>query len=149
MTGYSTLRRGKRLERTPWRPKPRRTGFSAAVKLGTRKRAGGGDPDEACCEPCGRWLGRYGGQVHHRQNRQMGGSKLRNGIQNAGLLCGTPASLCHGDATLGTEAMKDTGWVLRSGTDPASTAVTLHDGRRVLLGADGQYKTAPAEGVAA
>lgn len=130
------------------RPKlarPKDTGFSPAVKLAVRTRAGGGDPGEACCEACAIWLGLRGGQVHHRQNRQMGGSRLRNGIQNAGLLCGTPDDFttCHGRATRLDDHMRGAGWVLETGQDPAAESVMLHDasggGLTVWLAADGTY----------
>jgi hypothetical protein len=140
------------------RPQPRHakrkdTGFSQATKLAVRTRAGHGDADCASCEACGRHLGRLGGQVHHRLNRQMGGSKLRNGIQNAALLCGTPDdySTCHGKATRLNAHMKGAGWVLESGQDPALESVMLHSagggGMTAWLAADGSYSlTMPGRG---
>lgn len=122
------------------------TGFSRSVKLAIRKRAGNGDPDQAACEACGCWLGRYGGQVHHRQNRGMGGSKLRNGVQNAALLCGTPDDLgtCHGKATCApiSAGFYEMGFCLKDGQDPAAESLMLHGrdgGITVWLAGDGSY----------
>jgi hypothetical protein len=147
---------GSSLKRTPPRHAKRKdTGFSPAVKLAVRTRAGHGDADCASCETCGRHLGRCGGQVHHRLNRQMGGSKLRDGIQNAGLLCGTPDdySTCHGKATRLDAHLKAAGWVLDSSQDPALESVMLHDasggGMTVWLASDGTYAlTMPRRGAA-
>ena len=128
------------------------TGFSAAVKLACRTRAGNGDPYEARCEACGRWLGMTGGQVHHRQNRQMGGSRLRNTIMNASLLCGNVYELCHGAATRLSDRMKAMGFVLLSTQDPAAESVMLHgqqSGVTVWLTPEGGYSAvSPAEAVA-
>jgi hypothetical protein len=138
----------------PRHARPKDTGFSQAVKLAVRTRAGHGDADCASCEACGRHLGRHGGQVHHRLNRQMGGSKLRNGAQNAALLCGTPDdySTCHGKATRLDAHMKAAGWVLESGQDPALESVMLHSagsGMTVWLAGDGSYSlTMPERGAA-
>jgi hypothetical protein len=134
--------------------RPRDTGFSPAVKLAVRTRAGGGDPEEAACEACARFLGRHGGQVHHRQNRQMGGSRRRNTVQNAGLLCGTPDDFrtCHGKATRGDAHMKGAGWVLDSGQNPALEPVMLHGadgGITAWLTEDGEYSFEPPEAGAA
>ena len=108
------------------------TGFTAVQRLAVRTRAGNGDPAEASCEMCGIWLGRHGGQVHHRQNRQMGGSLLRSQLSNGLLACGTPLdpATCHGKATTGTgdvkRAMQAMGFVLETGQDPLSEPVMLH-----------------------
>ena len=127
----------------------RETGFSRSVKLAVRKRAGNGDIEQAACECCGVWLGRYGGQVHHRLNRGMGGSKLRNGIQNAALLCGTPDDLdtCHGKATRApvSSRMYAMGFCLKDGQDPTAEPLMLHGeqgGVLVRLTPDGAYEPA-------
>ena len=67
----------------------RDTGFSRAVKLAVRKRAGGGDAGLALCECCGTWLGQYGGDVQHIIARGSGGTSRPeiNSIRNAALLC--------------------------------------------------------------
>lgn len=67
--------------------RPRRdTGFSLAVKLLIRTRAGNGDPDQARCEATGAWLGRHGGEFQHIRARGMGGSRQRNNVGNGVLL---------------------------------------------------------------
>lgn len=106
------------------------TGFSARVKLLVRVRAGNGEITDACCESCGRWLGRYGGQVHHRLGRQAGGCKLTvvNCAANALLLCGTSLTGCHGLATAMGDGMKSAGFVIEHGNDPM-----LHDPRYVPI----------------
>lgn len=128
------------------------TGFSAAVKLACRTRAGGGSAEDALCEACGRWLGRHGGQVHHRINRQMGGSRFRNTIVHAALLCGDPFTGCHGAATRLSGRMKAMGFVLLSTQDPAAEPVMLHGeqgGATVWLTKDGRYSAARPGDVAA
>ena len=148
----TTLRR-----KAPKQARPKDTGFTQAVKLAVRTRAGDGDPEMASCEACGRFLGSYGGQVHHRQTRQSGGSKLRNGICNAGLLCGTPDDFatCHGKATRGDLHMKGAGWLLVSGQNPATEPVMLFGssgggvGVTVWLAADGTYALEAPKGAAA
>lgn len=121
------------------------TGFPPAVKLMIRVRAGLGNPEDARCEACGIWVGAKGGQCHHRQNRGMGGSRLRNTVSNGGLLCGTPPDLatCHGKATALKAHMIAAGWVLKSGQDPLLVPVMLFslDGgiSPVWLAPDGSY----------
>ena len=119
--------------RQPLRTTRREAGFSRQVRLLVRARAAGsigspGEPEDAHCEGCGIWLGRYGGQVHHRLARQAGGCKLAvvNSTANALLLCGTPEdkSTCHGRATAMDKDTKLAGFVLEHGIDPA-----LHDPR--------------------
>lgn len=126
------------------------TGFPPAVRLLIRTRAGNGDPDQARCECCGRWLGRTGGQCHHRLGRQAGGSRLRNKPSNGLLACGTPFTGCHGEATAFRPHTKAKGFVLNSGQDPALVPVRLHGGaRRVWLDDEGGYLLAAPQGVAA
>lgn len=141
----------------PIRRQRSNTGFSAAVKLKVRQRAGNGLAEDARCEACGIWLGRYGGQVHHRDNRGMGGSKdpVINSIVNAALLCGNPVDLstCHGKCTASDRRMNAEGWWLKEGQDPAQTSVLLHSpggsGLEVWLTADGYYGYVPPDGGAA
>lgn len=126
------------------------TGFPPAMRMVIRTRAGHGDPENAVCECCGRWLGRYGGQCHHRLGRQSGGSRRRNRLSNALLACGTPFTLCHGEATAFRQHMKDKGFVLNSGQDPAAVAVRLYGGTRLVwLDDEGGYLLAAPRGVAA
>ena len=145
--------------RTPRTPRPRRAaGFSMKVKLETRARAGGHDRDidEARCESCGVWLGRYGGQIQHRAARGMGGSTslMTNSIQNAVLLCGTPFDGCHGLCERRQdERMNILGFWLRHGEHPACTPIVLHGrlghGLKVWLTPTGRYSHTPPAGGAA
>ena len=151
-TGSLTQAAG--LQRKPGNTQPKRrtteTGFPPAMRLQIRTRAGNGDPENAICECCGRWLGRYGGQCHHRLGRQAGGSRRRNRLSNGLLACGTPFTGCHGEATAFRQHMKDKGFVLNSGQDPAMVPVRLHGGnRRVWLSDDGGYLLAAPQKVAA
>jgi hypothetical protein len=138
---------------TPKRTPPRETGFSRAVKLLIRARAGNGDPDQARCEACGIWLGRHGGQCQHIHARGTGGhSRASNGA----LLCGTPQSGCHGACESrgtggdGSERMRAMGF-WRLSTDPVQP-VMLHGadgGVTVWLADDGGYSLEnPLEGAA-
>jgi len=94
----------------------RETGFPRAVKLLARTRAGGGDPDRALCECCGKWLGRYGGEIQHRLARGIGGSRspVVNGICNAAVLCRP----CHALAESRDPEMKAAGWYIEHGKGP-------------------------------
>lgn len=134
-----------------WAAPARDTGFSAKVKLAVRTRAGNGEAADASCEACGRFLGLRGGQVHHRIDRGMGGSRLRNGIQNASLLCGVPNdyTTCHGKATRGDAHMRAQGFVLDTGQNPAAESILLHGldrGDQMWLTADGGYSPKPPGG---
>lgn len=95
------------------------------------------------CEKCGRYA--YGGSVHHRRRRGMGGSKrieLRM-PSNLLLLCGSGTTGCHGEVEANREAAYQIGLLLRDGEPPAETPVDLRHGR-VLLDDDGNY--IPIEG---
>ena len=98
------------------------TGFSPRVRKLVRTRAGGGYPENACCESCGIWLGDHGGQLQHRLARGVGGSKdpVVGSAANAVLLCGTPQSLCHGlaESRDPEHRMEDRGFVIRHGVGP-------------------------------
>ena len=119
------------------------TGFSRAVKLAVRTRAGNGDPDQARCEATGVWLGRYGGEIQHRDARGMGGTSdpVTSSIVNAVLL----STGAHRLAESRDEHMNAMGFWLRNGEDPALTPIMLHSehgsGVTVWLGTDGQYHT--------
>jgi hypothetical protein len=141
-------------------PKPHReTGFPASVKLAVRKRAGNREVDEARCESCGVWLGRYGGQIQHRLARKAGGSRsaVVNGVSNGALLCGTPFSGCHGKAEARDEDMRARGWWIKTGKglehDPRYIPVMVMSaagaGATVFLDADGGYSSAPPAKLAA
>ncbi len=116
-----------------------RTGFPPSVKRACRVRAGNGSIEEAACEACGRWLGRYGGQVQHIRARGTGGS---SGIENAALLCGTPQSGCHGACERRDARYRAMGFWLYSSDEPQP--VMLHGeqgGATVWLTDDGRYVT--------
>lgn len=137
-------------------PPPRVTGFPPQVRRAIRARAGGGVIEAACCENCGKWLGRAGGEIQHRVARGMGGSRspVVNGTANGGLLCGNRYEGCHGACEDRNPEMRERGWRIPGGNspehDPRLVPVTLHDGRRVWLGGDGTYlDTAPGGTVAA
>ena len=125
---------------------PRReTGFSAAVKLACRTRAGGGDLEQARCECCGIWLGRYGGQIQHIVARGMGGTSnpVLSTAANAALLCGTAQSGDHGLAESRDREMGAKGFWLPQGTDPRMVPMMLasEHGPGVLVwrSEDGRY----------
>ncbi len=118
----------------------KRTGFSSAVRLAVRTRAGRGDPDDARCEATGAWLGRYGGEIQHRVARGMGGTSdpVKNSIVNAVLL----SVDAHRLAESRDEGMHHRGFWLRQDQDPALTPILLHgggSGMTVWLSADGGY----------
>jgi hypothetical protein len=122
----------------PQRQARRDTGFSRAVKLQVRTRAGNGDPDEARCEATGVWLGRYGGEIQHRDARGMGGTSdpVTNSIVNAVLL----SAEAHRLAESRDEHMNAAGFWLRNGQDPRTEPIMLHGedgGVTVWLAADG------------
>jgi hypothetical protein len=124
------------------------TGFPARVRLAIRMRAGNGRAEDACCEACGAWLGRYGGQVQHIRARQMGGSRRRNSTSNGALLCGTPLTGCHGACERRDPRMRAAGfWLLQS--DPPQPVMLhgLDGGILAWLDDSGSYQ--PAAGLRA
>lgn len=68
------------------------------------------------CERCGKHPGE---QMHHRQARGMGGSKLRNGAHNLLYLCRP----CHEQVEAHPAEAYEHGWKVRMGQDPADTPV--------------------------
>ena len=131
----------------PRRAPPRReTGFTAAQRLSIRARAGDGEVDEARCEACGRWLGRYHGQVQHIRARKNGGSRLLNSLGNGALLCGTPETLCHGACEARDPHMRAMGFWLCNGDPP--TPIMLHGvqgGVLMWLDDSGGYSRTPPQ----
>ena len=127
----------------------RETGFPAAVRVMTRVRAGRGDADQALCEACGKFLGRYRGEVQHRLARKAGGSRspVVNGISNAALLCGNRYEGCHKLAEDRDPDMGKRGFWIRDGNGPehdprlVPVMVMSPGGARVsvLLLDDGSY----------
>lgn len=61
---------------------------------------------------------------HHRLNRGMGGSKVRDVPSNIIVLCSAMNSLLESDAGIATTG-RENGWKLRSGQDPKTTPVWL------------------------
>jgi hypothetical protein len=138
----------------PKHARPKDTGFSTAVKLTVRTRAGNGDPDQARCEATGVWLGRHGGEIQHRVARVSGGRGSKapwwfRTAANAALL----SREAHRLAESRDEHMRAAGWWLWSTQDASAEPVMLHDssggGNTVWLAADGTYAyEAPERGAA-
>jgi len=93
-----------------------KTGFSPAVRLQVRTRAGNGDPAEARCEACGGWLGPHAGDFQHIVARGMGGCKLAvtGSAANCTLLC----RRCHDLCEARDPHMEAAGFWAKQGTDP-------------------------------
>ena len=134
--------------------KPRKhTGFSRPVKMAVRVRAGNGDIEQACCEACGIWLGRYGGEIQHRKARGMGGTSLGliDSIVNAVLLCGSGAMRtgCHGlceDRDKDGQDMNERGFWLKSGQDPVTESIRHGSRGKVYLLLNGTYGSPEPDG---
>lgn len=87
------------------------------------------------CETC---IGtRIGAHVHHRQPRQMGGTRRAeiNSPANLLHLCAP----CHAAIESNRELAYRQGWLVHSGSDPAQVPVTLATGTVFLL-PDGTYR---------
>lgn len=126
------------------------TGFSAAVRLLVRQRAGSGDALDAMCESCGIYLGRLLGECQHVVARGIGGTSLAimNSAANGALLCGSAVlrSGCHGAAEKRDPEMELKGFYVKGRKDPRLVPMTLFDGRKVWRSEDGSYlDAAPLE----
>ena len=149
-----TLTAGRPLQRgKPLQSEPADTGFSAAAKLAIRTRAGQGDADDALCEGCGIWCGRYGGQVHHIVDRLQAAPEIRNTIVNGLLLHGSALTGCHGRATACEPHFNGMGFWLYSWQTPGEEGVMLYGaseggygGTTVYLTTDGGYSIEPPSG---
>ena len=137
--------------------------FTPKVKRLVRTRAGWGDPFDAQCEGCGRWLGPAAGEFQHRAARGAGGCRdeVINGPANCLLLCRT----CHLEAEERRRDLSQDGagfWIEHGNGpdyDPRLAAVMLgalgDSGVTVWLAADGLgddgtgYLLQPPEAVAA
>jgi hypothetical protein len=119
------------------------TGFSRAVKLLVRVRAGGGDLEKAACEACGVWCGPLLGEIQHIVARGMGGTSLAvmNSAANGSLLCGSAVlrSGDHGRAEARDTEMELKGFYVKGRKDPRLVKMTLFDGREVYRSEDGRY----------
>jgi hypothetical protein len=119
------------------------------VKLAVRARAGNGSAEEAQCEACGIWLGKYEGQIQHIVARGMGGTSnpVLSTAANGALLCGTPQSGDHGLAESRDPEMGARGFWLPQGSDPRLEPMMLHSahGSGVLVwrSEDGRYLLEP------
>jgi hypothetical protein len=127
----------------------RDTGFSAAVKLAVRRRAGGGDAGHALCEACGTWLGQYGGDIQHVICRGMGGTSRPeiDSVINAALMCRRD----HDTAEARDPELYERGFWRHSWETPGTCPLMLHGrdgGFTRWLTADGGYSTTPLGGTA-
>ena len=137
LASVTPLGRGTGLARTARQRKPARdTGPSPKVRRLVHAREG------FCCASCGIAVTGIPHSLQHRVARGMGGTSRPeiNALPNLVLLCGSATSPgCHRRAEDRDPGMRERGFWLRSHEDPAVVPVTLWDGRRVLLGADGSY----------
>lgn len=109
----------------------RDTGPGRATRTLITQRAGG------CCELCGL----YGGDVHHRTPRGIGGSTRSeiNEASNLLLLCRN----CHAFIeTIERASAYTYGWLCPQGTEPGDHPVLIL-GRWVYLTGEGTYVPAP------
>ena len=91
------------------------------------------------------YLGQYGGQMQHRVARGAGGSRnpLLGSPSNAVLLCGTPATGCHGRCEARNAEMHAYGFWLWQYESPLVVPVMLHGRTLKWLGQDGEYSDEP------
>lgn len=108
------------------------SGFSPAVRALVYARAGN------CCEVCGVYT--YGGSIHHRRPRGMGGDKRpeTNRASNGLLTCGSGVTGCHGDIEAERGTSLALGLLVRRNDLPAQVPVHLRIGF-VLLDDTGNY----------
>lgn len=114
------------------------SGFSAKTREIVYARA------DRCCEREGCGVYAYGGSVHHRRARGMGGDKrsTTDRASNAILLCGSGTTGCHGWVEQNRATAIEAGLLVPSTLEPAEIPVTLRYGR-VLLHDDGTYGSVP------
>lgn len=96
-----------------------------------------------CCELCGKYA--YGGSIHHRRPRGMGGDKRpeTRAASNGVLLCGSGTTGCHHLVERNRAKSYDEGLLLRRHQDPSETPVLLERGW-VRLDDNGLYLPAAA-----
>lgn len=146
-------------------PMPRGEGFKAAANTPKRKpskqaktnrgldalKAQARRRDNYTCVVCGVYVG-DGGNVHHRRNRGMGGSRAANVVSNLVTACGSPTSGCHGLLTLTPWEIDAEwhGWVLptNGNQDPATVPVLVAWLGWALPLADGSWQAIDAREVA-
>jgi hypothetical protein len=116
-----------------------------ALKVQARRR------DGEACVVCGVHVG-SGGNVHHRRNRGMGGSRAANVVSNLVTACGSPTEGCHGLLTLRPWEIdaETNGWVLptNGSIDPATVPVLVAWLGWALPLADGSWQVVDAQAVA-
>lgn len=106
---------------------PRQTGPSPAIRDAVLSRARG------ACERCGDTDGPFA--VHHRSPRQRGGTKRPevNHLPNLVLV----DEHCHADIESHRTRAYETGWLVHSWDDPATTPLLYRNGWLALLTAFG------------
>lgn len=116
------------------------SGFPTTIRTLVYARAG------SRCERCGVYA--YGGSLHHRRPRGMGGTKdpAARSAANALLLCGTGTTGCHGWVESHRADALELGLLVRQGHDPHDVPATIRIGR-VLLGEHGEYLPTAADEV--
>ena len=90
--------------------------------------------DDHLCVRCGASLYGVEGSRHHRKLRSQGG---KNDTENLILLCGSGTTGCHGFVHANPAASRASGWIVRSGFDPATVPVLFPDGSWWRLLEDG------------
>lgn len=97
------------------------------------------------CELCGRSA--YGGSVHHRRARGMGGTKSKwvNLPANLLVVCGSGTSGCHGKIESYREMGYRAGWLLRWGEEPEHAAFVDSSGRWWRLDNEGGKREVPRD----
>lgn len=120
------------------RTRQRATGPDTATRLIVEHRFGG-----RCCR-CGQ-VAQVGvgpsASVQHRTPRAMGGTSRPeiNWPCNLVWVCGTGTTFCHGHMESERTEAYEAGWLVRHGVDPATRALLLWNGSRVLLDNDGGW----------
>lgn len=149
MKRRTPLKRGKPLQRKPRGPaqQPPKPSKSPDMPVEIRKviyaRAQGRcevSATEECRARGGRFDAVTGRSIHHRRPRRMGGTRALDIHDPANLLavCGVGAlGGCHGFIERNRTLALENGWLLSSGADPKSRAVTVRGGAIVLLQAHG------------
>jgi 5-methylcytosine-specific restriction protein A len=96
------------------------------------------------CELCGVYA--YGGSLHHRRPRGMGGDKRpeTSAVSNALLLCGSGTTGCHGRIESNRNWARDEGLLVRPNDNPAEVPVVLRMGRVLLTDWGGYVHADPA-----
>lgn len=127
--------------RAPRAPSSSPAAFTPKVRKLVRERAGN------ACEACAVYLGPAGGQLQHRVARGMGGSRnpVLGSPANAVLLCGTPATGCHGRCEVRNTEMHANGFWLWQYESPLVVPIMLHGRVTRWLAQDGSYSDMPPQ----